>query len=69
MGCLLVVPLKGVLHLSSSLSFPIIQIGLTLEIDIAYLVDFLEKLIFCLNLALSFFDLAKLKELQLCSLS
>jgi len=59
----LVASLKGTLLLSSNLRFPTIQTSPALEIDIAALVEFLKKLTFILNSALSFFDLAKLKEL------
>jgi len=53
--------LKGVILLSSTLAFFTFQTDPTLDMGIASLVDFLEKIIFFLNSALSLFDSAKLK--------
>ena len=62
MGRLPIASLKSMLLFSPCLGFPVIQTSSALKTNIAPLVEFLENLTFLLKLALSFFDLAKPKE-------
>ena len=63
-GGLFVTSFKGMLFLSSHLSFLIISFDSLVEMDIAFVLEFLENFMFLFHSTLPFFDSVKPKELM-----